>query len=252
MGRKSMTFGKTHTLGVIRASSESAGALDGHHLLTPAQLEPFARGPVEAQVARLRRPPSHRQGTRRRILDRIEHPGVKLAIWQRELPDGLSRALLDWAGRESATFEGQTRAEARDLEPSLAGVHAGRWREWLLEDLVSVAKDFVRLAGVKSCSIRFGAVRGDQCRKFHTDRVRLRLITTYAGPGVRRAALVQPAACPDLANREIVKHTRVVRHARAGDVLLMKGAMGGGTGVVHRSPPIEQHGLLRVVLVMST
>jgi hypothetical protein len=172
----------------------------------------------------------------------------------------LSRALLDWAGRESATFEGQTRAEARDLEPSLAGLHAGHWHEWLLEDLVSVAKDFVRLAGVKSCSIRFGAIRGDQCRKFHTDRVRLRLITTYAGPGtewvpeagVRRAALVQPAACPDLANREIVKHTRLVRHARAGDVLLMKGATGGGTGVVHRSPPIEQHGLLRVVLVMST
>ncbi len=207
-----------------------------------------------------RRPPSHRQGRRRRVLDSLTQPGVRLAIWQRELPEGLSLALLDWAWRYPAGVEDAVSVPPRNVESCLAAFHAEPWRQWLWEDLKSLTEDFSRLAAVKSCRVTFGPIRTDQCRKFHVDKLRMRLITTYAGPGtewlpegaVRRAALENPAPCFEQANREIVKHAGLVRHAQAGDVLIMKGAMGGAPGLVHRSPPIEHRGLLRVVLVLST
>lgn len=66
-------------------------------------------------------------------------------------------------------------------------------------------------------------------------------------------ALRQPPVDPEEANRVIVPDRRRVRRARAGDVLMMKGALGSSRrgGQVHRSPPIEHAGLARVVLVIT-
>jgi hypothetical protein len=118
------------------------------------------------------------------------------------------------------------------------------------------------LSGAGSVKISFGAVTGDQCRKFHADYQRLRLITTYLGPGtewlpehaVRRDALVEPPACPATANQLIVRDPSQVRRAHAGDVLLLRGhdgVTGTALSAVHRSPPIEALGKMRVVLVAS-
>jgi hypothetical protein len=193
------------------------------------------------------------------VLDGIMQSRVQLVIWRRALPQGLSAALCDWAATEPPSFDARVRPRVEDVAPCLAGLRAGPERTWLLEDMVSRAASLARLAGVEECRFTFGVVRGDQCRKFHVDRVRLRLITTYTGPGtewipesgVRRAALQSPAPCPESANRQIARDPRWVRRAGAGDVLVMKGAVAGSPGVVHRSPPIEAQGLLRVVLVVS-
>ena len=119
-------------------------------------------------------------------------------------------------------------------------------------------RDVARRARTSTCRVSFGAVRSDQCRKFHVDYLQLRLISTYVGPGtewvvagdVRRDALSHPSFDPDQANRSIVRREAGVRRAQAGDVLLMKGRL-GGDGLVHRSPPIEALGLVRVVLVVT-
>ncbi len=56
----------------------------------------------------------------------------------------------------------------------------------------------------------------------------------------------------------IVKTPSEIRHAQAGDVVLLKGVYfnsGSGSGAaraaVHRSPPIERQGATRVVLVAT-
>lgn len=199
-------------------------------------------------------------GARSDVLEHVARPEVRLCVWRRTLPSALSASLLGWARAHEARFDEPAVGPEGSLEGALAGFAHGDWREWMLEDLARRVADFRRIAQTNAVRVIFGAVRGDQCRKFHTDRLRLRLITTYAGPGtqwvteagVRRVALVAPAACPEQANREIVKHERFVRNARAGDVLLMKGAWNGSHGLVHRSPPIEAARLLRLVLVVST
>lgn len=210
-------------------------------------------------MTRPRRPPAHRTGPRCQVLEHITRPNVKLAVWKRRVPDGLESALLDWARHRETGFDAPCRARAEDVASALQGLMEERWRAWLTEDLVQLLGLFQRLAGVTKCRLVFGVVRGDQCRKFHVDRLRLRMISTYAGPGtewlpeaaVRRAALREPAACPELANRQIVRSARLVRHARAGDVLVMKGALATPEGVVHRSPPIESLGVTRVVAVAT-
>lgn len=210
--------------------------------------------------ARSRRPPAHRIGTSRRIFDSIARDTVQLALWQRTLPEELSCALTAWAQRHPAAFAGRCRPRRRDLEACVAGLDSELWRTWLLDDIEALVREVTERARTASCRVSFGAVRGDQCRKFHVDYVNLRLISTYAGPGtewlaagaVRREALAASLVDPEQANQAIVRRAEGVRRARAGDVLLMKGRLGGGDGLVHRSPPIEALGLLRVVLVVST
>jgi len=105
-------------------------------------------------------------------------------------------------------------------------------------------------------------VSDDQCRKFHVDAVRLRLVTTYVGPGtewvpgeaVDREALARLIPCPAEANAAIVPVASAIHRAEAGHVLVLKGSRhenAAGGGAVHRSPPIEHRGALRVALVVT-
>ena len=133
-------------------------------------------------------------------------------------------------------------------------------RAWVHDDLTDLLERLGSLAAAPRLRVWFGPVRGDQCRKFHVDYVRYRLVTTYVGPGtewvppgaVARAALEHPPDCPCDANRAIVPDGAAVQHAAIGDVLVMKGALHpDGRGVVHRSPPIAGTGVTRVVLIAS-
>jgi hypothetical protein len=135
-------------------------------------------------------------------------------------------------------------------------------RAWLRDDVCGLADRFAAVAGALDMKIRFGVVDGDQCRKFHVDYVRLRMVTTYVGPGtlwlpeyaVDREALAHPSGDPEADNRRIVRYPNAVRRADAGDVLLMKGAIYGGShpSLVHRSPSIAETSARRLVLVLST
>ena len=119
---------------------------------------------------------------------------------------------------------------------------------------------FAAIAEATHFRLSFGVVRSAQCPKFHVDHNRLRLITTYSGPGtewvpneaVRRECMDQREDWPSNANELIVPNAAAVQRTQAGDVLLMKGSRGNGTlGAVHRSPSSAGR-FGRVVLVAST
>lgn len=209
-------------------------------------------------------PAGHRHliGRDPQVFERIHEGSLSVVIWERRLPRGLRDALRGWAGAEELPrFEGLVR-DAAWVDAALRGFAASPARTFLAQDLQSLAQRFRLLTGIGSVKISFGAVAGDQCRKFHADYQRLRLITTYLGPGteglpehaVRRDALVEPPACPTTANQLIVRDPSQVRRAHAGDVLLLRGhdgVTGAALGAVHRSPPIEASRKVRVVLVAS-
>jgi hypothetical protein len=204
----------------------------------------------------------HLVGREPRVLEQIRDGSLSVVIWERRLPRGLRDALRSWAAaQEPPRFEGLV-TDGAWVDVALQGFASSPARTFLAQDLQSLVQRFRLLTGIGSVKISFGAVTGDQCRKFHADYQRLRLITTYLGPGtewlpeqaVRRDALVEPPACPATANQLIVRDPRQVRRAHAGDVLLLRGhdgVTGAALGAVHRSPAIEASRKVRVVLVAS-
>lgn len=192
--------------------------------------------------------------------ERLARSDVNLVSWHRELPAGLDVQLVEWATRFPAQFDDIVCLPTYDLSAATRGL-AEPARAWLTMDIAMLVARLAHLAGARRLRLSFGAVRTDQCRKFHVDYLRYRLVTTYVGPGtewvpdeaVRRDALDHPPDCPCDANKEIVRASSAIRHAVPGEVILMKGALHPDHhGAVHRSPPIEGTGRVRVVLIAST
>ena len=192
--------------------------------------------------------------------ERLAQGEVNLVSWHRELPVGLDAQLVEWAKRFPAQFDEIVTMPNYDLSAATRGL-AEPARTWLTMDVAVLIARLAHLADARRLRVSFGAVRTDQCRKFHVDYVRYRLVTTYVGPGtewvpdeaVRREALDHPPDCPCDANKEIVREASAIRHAVPGEVIVMKGARHPNhRGAVHRSPPIEGTGRVRVVLIAST
>jgi hypothetical protein len=101
----------------------------------------------------------------------------------------------------------------------------------------------------------------DDCRKFHVDFYRARLLVTYSGPGtdlvpedaVNRAELCrEDFADAESANRAIVTDLRLIVRAAPGDAVLLKGHhFGSGRAAVHRSPPIQADKQVRLIFKMT-
>jgi Protein of unknown function (DUF1826) len=194
------------------------------------------------------------------VLEQLHRDEVSLVSWHRALPSGLDQQLVEWTRRFSAQFDEVVSMPNYDLSAATRGL-AEPAGAWLTMDVAILLARLAHLANARRLRISFGAARTDQCRKFHVDYVRYRLVTTYVGPGtewvpddaVRREALDHPPDCPCDANKEIVREESAVRHAVPGEVLVMKGARHPNRrGAVHRSPPIEGTGRVRVVLIAST
>ncbi len=193
-------------------------------------------------------------------LDRLRDEAVNLVSWRRMLPSGLNAQLVDWAHRRAADFDDVVSIPNAELDRATAGL-AEPARAWVVGDIARLLGRFGDHTGARRVRVVFGAVRTDQCRKFHIDYVRYRLVTTYVGPGtewvpdhaVRRSALDAPPVSATEANQQIVSDSSAVRRAAAGEVVVMKGAdHPSGRAAVHRSPPIGGSDGVRVVLAIST
>jgi Protein of unknown function (DUF1826) len=185
---------------------------------------------------------------------------ANIVSWHRDLPSGLDEQLEAWVRRFPARFDEIVSMPNYDLSAATHGL-AEPARAWLMMDVAVLLARFALVSDARRLRISLGAIRADQCRKFHVDYVRYRLVTTYLGPGtewvpdeaVRREALHHPPDCPCDANKEIVRDSSAVRHAVPGEVIVMKGALHPDRrGAVHRSPPIEESGRIRVVLIATT
>jgi hypothetical protein len=185
------------------------------------------------------------------ILDRIAEPGVELAIWNRAMPVAVG-ARLDRATVRARTLPAlRISVPGAEPEAALAAALADLKDRALADALAGDVAQLVRLAapliGRETLSVRLEAITGDACRRFHADRIPLRLIVTYRGPGtewVDEAAL-PPGADPRHPPME------AVRRVPAGAVALFKGSLGSDRPLLHRSPPIAGTGAVRLLLCID-
>jgi hypothetical protein len=204
-------------------------------------------------------PAGFRTGREPSVLDAVRATDVTLTAWERSLPAELPAVLQAWADQQPADF-GYQGPPGRVNLADATRTFPEPMRTWITQDLEALLQRFVDVTGTDMVRLAFNVERTDKCRKFHVDHLRFRMITTYLGPGtewvpgdaVNREAMGHPTDCPCDANKDIVRDASAVRHAHAGDVLIMRGTQNSREeGAVHRSPTIAEAGLTRVVLTVT-
>ena len=127
------------------------------------------------------------------------------------------------------------------------GHEAGDTAGLLAGEIGQLVLRFAQLGGLRTIDLRLNAIDHDACRLFHRDRVALRLITTYRGPGTQ---LVPPGHAAD-ALRGQARYEGPLHGVERRTVALFRGSAEGEAGVVHRSPPLRGLGITRLVLCLS-
>ena len=187
------------------------------------------------------------------VLDEISDPATNLCVWQRPSLRQISAEVakivepdLDLRARTTAQmFE-------RDMRELLntVGLNANEYAHWV-DDLKQLADVFFTHAHGKEAMVRIETTIDDGCRRYHVDRSRLRLLSTYRGPGTEWLTNEQVdrhnlrSGAP---NEEIVRFGQPNRMAPFW-VGLFKGSLYpnmADSGLVHRSPPIDGTGQFRV------
>jgi hypothetical protein len=173
-------------------------------------------------------------------------PDVEVCALRRQVDPRVAHyvdaALLSHdAERRAVATAGAARGELLDL-----CAHDPAARAWL-DDVAELVEMYAELVGAERVGARLRVAGGPMCPRFHVDRVAVRLVCAYAGPGVEwlegrdvdRARLGHAAGgLPDERSGLIRKGARV-RRAAAFDVVLLKGEAwpgNAGRGSVHRSP----------------
>lgn len=182
-------------------------------------------------------------GSRAAVLHAIRDPVITLAIWTRVAPRGLRTIAETLAARAPFCVLAEDRPgpAAATVTAGLPG-SMGCGRTHLMADIARLAEMFAEIAGATMVRIRLEAIDGPACRLFHADRVGLRLLCTYAGPGTEWVPdhAVDRAALGD--NTRAITRQSAIRRLPRFAVGLFKGEAfpgNAGRGIVHRSPPVR-------------
>lgn len=186
------------------------------------------------------------------ILARIDRPGVDLALWRRALP----AETVIWLDRVPFRRlpNGRVLAQLDEVPAALAALFARsgapdtQAARLLAADMHALTRLFAAAARTQTVDLRLEALSGDACWRFHRDRVPLRLLSTYRGPGTQYV----PRACGETALREQRAYRGPLHEMPRHAVALFRGDVsGGGRGVVHRSPPIAAARRKRLLLCLN-
>lgn len=198
-------------------------------------------------------------GTTPGTLIDIFEPEVQLAVWQRPADPAIVAYLeanRDRLGR------GMRSSLAPGERPDLSDLPAGAGRDALARDMARLAELLGDLLDCPQIALRLEVITGAMCPRLHVDRVGIRLLCTYRGPGtewiadagVDRSKLGSGSGgLPDMHSGLFAPDTRV-ETIPAFAVALLKGSLwqgNGARGVIHRSPAVPAEALPRVVLALD-
>jgi len=179
-------------------------------------------------------------GRDRAVLDRIMQPHVHLAIWRRGCTAPLP--ILDWDAIDDIDADIAVDRLASDVPAVLAAAGYPVMTPAIAAfatDLVALAANFASLLTCDDVRVRLDVIDTDACRKFHADQVTVRLLMPLVGPGTQWMRAGTESLGPD-------------GQLEVGDVGLFKGRVWAEEPVIlHRSPPIAETGITRLLLVID-
>jgi hypothetical protein len=176
----------------------------------------------------------------------LRRPGCAAAIWRRQpLPgfqswlDGLD---LDVLPRARVILRPEAMRDTASEICDASGTPIGPERERLVDDIAALADIFSGLMRARWLRLRLDAVTANACRRFHIDAVTARLVCTYRGTGTQYGISTDGA------------EPRRIFTVPTGAPILLRGTLwpeNPRSGLLHRSPPIEDSGETRLVLVLD-
>ena len=186
----------------------------------------------------------------------IFHPNVNVAVHPRTLSDAVLRDACRAMTRSRLMLA---------VPPTFAGKEALTEEmpdaQALALDVFFLVELLADLTGAAVVGVRLACVEAAMCARLHVDRVTLRMVTTYLGPGteyvahegVDRRYLGHAAIQASEARRALLRPGARVVQASAGAIVLLKGERwpdNEGRGAVHRSP-LASRDAPRLVLTLD-
>jgi hypothetical protein len=162
-------------------------------------------------------------------------------------PDTRITTYLEAAARAGVLGQGFRVVVAPDERPYAALLPDLPGRETLAADLAFLAELHADLLGCPSVGLRLEVTSQAMCPRFHTDRVGLRLLCTYRGPGTEWIDPAHADPAHAIARNDI-------QRAAPFDVVLLKGEAwpgNAGYGAIHRSPEVEPAAMPRVLVAID-
>lgn len=176
----------------------------------------------------------------------IQKPGCAAAIWRRHPPAGFKTWIdalhPDQLPSIRTVMSPRYVPEAMQNLCNLAGLVSGPERAWLIDDITDLSTRFADMMRAPYLRLRLDVVTNNACRKFHIDAITARLICTYRGTGTQYGISTNGS-----------EPTRVFTVATCAPMIL-RGTLWPAkpaSGLLHRSPPIENTGETRLVLVLD-
>lgn len=185
------------------------------------------------------------------VLIAILRPETNLAIWHRDIPDALSRALAGLA--VAAPFTATAEDVPEQAVDALVAALPQPAPLDLLLDIRRLAIAFATIADTGGAvRIRLEGISGPGCHRWHADAVGLRLLCTYRGAGTEWLPLAGGA----LAARGLGAAPLPAAPARIprGAVAILKGEGhpgNAGAGCIHRSPRVGFRAGPRLLLCLD-
>jgi hypothetical protein len=192
-------------------------------------------------------------------LTRIFAPEIQLAQWRRP-PDTV---IANWLEENAGNLgSGLRQTIAPGQTPDLGRLPAGAGREALAADIVLLAEVLSELLDATTIGFRLEVVGQAMCPRLHVDRVGIRLLCTYRGPGTewvedasvdRRYLGAGAGGKPDDVSGLLLAGHRIEAIPPFA-VALLKGNLwqgNDGRGIVHRSPALADKDVPRVLLAMD-
>lgn len=191
-------------------------------------------------------------GNSRGILRKIHQKETNIVIYERNT-DALFKEinhLLD------ANIEFRSSGDPDSLRKALDTDKSLKLCTLIKDDILRFLQQFKDISGSKSFRLLFAVISTNMCTKLHSDINDLRMLCTYAGSGtiwVPDAAIDEKANHPKSNSKEIIIDESLLRQAKPGDVVILKGALyPDADPILHRSPSIEESNQKRLLLRIDT
>lgn len=175
-------------------------------------------------------------------LTRIFEAGIQLAQWRRA-PDA---DIVHWLDAHADRLgSGLRQMLPAGRPPELGALPAGAGRDALAEDLMRLGGMLGELLDAPKIGLRLEVLQRAMCPRLHVDRVGIRMLCTYRGPGTEwveahRLERGLPGAGP--ASEACAVPEPAIESIPPFAVALLKGSLWqdeGGRGLVHRSPQVR-------------
>ena len=192
--------------------------------------------------------PSWRRVPELADLVEIFDPGVQVCAWQREL-DPAIEVYLSGLSQTGQLHVMETLSPGR--LPRLDSLPIDSGREALIDDLSLLHEIVYDLLGNCEVGLRLARVAKAMCPSWHIDRVGIRLVCTYQGPGMQWLDN-QGVDRGDLLSDQINKADLI--QAATGEIVLLKGTQwpsNDSYGAVHRSPEVGPNSTLRTLVSLD-